>query len=142
MNNQGTNVKRRKYPKLSTDPICANPGCTAIVVFSTMQKSGKRTPQAFCGSCKTAYSKKFKGEKYKFKKCVTGLIKTGKCSDKNCCHDYEKSDRLGRPYPITQMDHIDGDSFNNIPKNLQELCSPCHQFKSMKSGDLNPRKRK
>lgn len=28
--------------------------------------------------------------------------------------------------PVAEVDHIDGDSFNNDPSNLRCLCKPCH----------------
>jgi Zn finger protein HypA/HybF involved in hydrogenase expression len=33
------------------------------------------------------------------------------------------------------VDHIDGDRFNNDPKNLQTLCANCHRLKTHLSGD-------
>jgi hypothetical protein len=35
------------------------------------------------------------------------------------------------------VDHIDGDRFNNDPKNLQTLCANCHRLKTHLSGDSN-----
>jgi 5-methylcytosine-specific restriction protein A len=31
-----------------------------------------------------------------------------------------------------EVDHIDGDSFNNKPSNMQSLCKPCHSAKTVK----------
>ena len=33
------------------------------------------------------------------------------------------------------VDHIDGDSSNNDPANLQTLCANCHRLKTMKNED-------
>lgn len=33
------------------------------------------------------------------------------------------------------VDHIDGDHFNNTPSNLQTLCANCHRLKSKIAGD-------
>lgn len=35
------------------------------------------------------------------------------------------------------VDHIDGDRFNNDPNNLQTLCANCHRLKTHLSGDSN-----
>lgn len=34
------------------------------------------------------------------------------------------------------VDHIDGDHFNDDPNNLQTLCANCHRLKSKLSGDI------
>jgi 5-methylcytosine-specific restriction endonuclease McrA len=35
------------------------------------------------------------------------------------------------------VDHIDGDRFNNDPANLQTLCANCHRLKTHLAGDSN-----
>jgi 5-methylcytosine-specific restriction endonuclease McrA len=35
------------------------------------------------------------------------------------------------------VDHIDGDRWNNDPANLQTLCANCHRLKTHLSGDSN-----
>lgn len=34
--------------------------------------------------------------------------------------------------PANQVDHIDGDAYNNNPDNLQSLCHSCHSKKTMR----------
>ena len=34
--------------------------------------------------------------------------------------------------PMTDVDHIDGDTYNNKPNNLQSLCKSCHSSKTAK----------
>lgn len=29
-----------------------------------------------------------------------------------------------------EVDHVDGDTYNNLPENLQLLCKPCHSRKT------------
>ena len=43
------------------------------------------------------------------------------------------------PVHISQLDvdHIDGDRWNNNPSNLQTLCANCHRLKTHLSGDSN-----
>jgi 5-methylcytosine-specific restriction protein A len=33
--------------------------------------------------------------------------------------------------PANEVDHVDGDSHNNAPSNLQSLCKPCHSAKTV-----------
>ena len=44
-----------------------------------------------------------------------------------------------RPVHTSQLDvdHIDGDRWNNDPSNLQTLCANCHRLKTHLSGDSN-----
>lgn len=44
-----------------------------------------------------------------------------------------------KPVHISQLDvdHIDGDRFNNDPANLQTLCANCHRLKTHLAGDSN-----
>ncbi len=44
-----------------------------------------------------------------------------------------------KPVHISQLDvdHIDGDRFNNDPSNLQTLCANCHRLKTHLAGDSN-----
>ena len=44
------------------------------------------------------------------------------------------------PYPgALELDHIDGNQLNNIPKNIQTLCKVCHSYKSHLNGDYRKR---
>ena len=44
-----------------------------------------------------------------------------------------------KPVHISQLDvdHIDGDRWNNDPSNLQTLCANCHRLKTHLSDDSN-----
>jgi 5-methylcytosine-specific restriction enzyme A len=37
-----------------------------------------------------------------------------------------------RVTPANEVDHIDGDSFNNAPSNLASLCKKCHSAKTVR----------
>jgi hypothetical protein len=66
-------------------------------------------------------------------------FKTGRCTNQDghlkfkCAIDYKKA-----PWAIgkTEIDHIDGNHLNNTLKNCKELCSLCHTFKGMLTGDF------
>lgn len=38
--------------------------------------------------------------------------------------------RAGRITAANEVDHIDGDAYNNATDNLQPLCKPCHSAKT------------
>lgn len=38
----------------------------------------------------------------------------------------------GETTPATDVDHIDGNTFNNAMSNLQPLCKPCHTRKTVR----------
>lgn len=44
----------------------------------------------------------------------------------------------GRRKIANEVDHIDGDAYNNDPDNFQSLCRPCHSRKTI--GDINRRR--
>ena len=41
-----------------------------------------------------------------------------------------------------EMDHIDGDRFNNVPENVQTLCRNCHAIKTKMFGDCKNNREK
>jgi len=49
-----------------------------------------------------------------------------------CRHCRER----GRVTPATDVDHIDGDSYNNERSNLQALCKSCHTRKGNAAGEI------
>ena len=53
------------------------------------------------------------------KRLISEGIKEHKCE---CCG---LSEWLGEPIPL-ELDHIDGDHYNNTYKNLKILCPNCH----------------
>jgi hypothetical protein len=113
-------------------PTCINEGCNKPVA-----NSGQRY-RPVCGHCHQAgYGK------HPFAKGVTPF-RTGKCSNQDghlgfkCAIDYNKA-----PWAIgkTEIDHIDGNHLNNVPKNGAELCPLCHKYKGMLSGDFKNQNR-
>ena len=109
-------------------PVCLNYGC-----YELCTHSGSRW-RPFCNNCHKASYDKTKT----LKEGVTPY-KTGKCSNQdghlgfNCPMDYDKA-----PWAIgtTEIDHIDGDYYNNYPDNVDELCAICHKQKDKNRGDF------
>lgn len=121
-------------------PLCINPGCNRPVVLNG------RKPRPHCGACQKA-------------RWQTGgarlLTKREKLDDPDrqepqAFHKWKCSNKdghLGFTCPTkgklpagirlpTDLDHIDGDGWNNTEKNVEELCKTCHILKSKESGDV------
>lgn len=124
-----------EFKKLSI-PNCANPGCTRpTAVRHWNKKSGEPSLKPLCTSCTEAA----RGNR-KLDPGITA-IKTHRCSNENGL--------LGWPCPVnfdlippgtrgmTDLDHKDGNPYNNVKENIQELCVPCHKIKSQRAGDYN-----
>jgi hypothetical protein len=113
-------------------PLCINHGCTRSVA-----NCGSRY-RPVCSHCHAAgYGK------HPYASGVTPFRK-GKCVNQDgrlgfkCAINYEQA-----PWAIgkTEIDHIDGNHLNNTPENSQELCSLCHKYKGMLSGDFKNQNR-
>jgi len=113
-------------------PTCLNHGCVSPVAHC-----GARW-RPFCQRChKAGYGSG------KLKESVTAF-KTGYCQNVdgvlgfNCPMNYEKA-----PWAIglTQVDHVDGNYYNNTPDNCMELCEGCHRQKSKLSGDYKQQRK-
>jgi 5-methylcytosine-specific restriction endonuclease McrA len=111
-------------------PTCVNQGCGRnVIVRDWKYYSFKHV----CSDCKSNEQK--------------GLpMRAGvKSHKKKYCEN--KDGRLGFECPVRpdfkfpnnvlHGDHIDGDHENNIPENLQTLCSTCHAIKGKQSGDFD-----
>jgi len=107
-------------------PTCLNHGCDKLVAHC-----GSRW-RPFCGRChKVSYGQ---GD-YAY---GVKPFKTGYCSNQKgilkfpCPIDYKKAKwAIGK----TEIDHIDGNYYNNTIENCLELCKLCHLYKGMLSGD-------
>ena len=115
-------------------PTCINHGCNEPVTFSHTDINGKKRWRVHCWRCQKA--------SYGARPHAPGVtpFKTGKCSNADghlgfeCPIDYDKAEWM---IGVTEVDHKDGDYFNNDESNLDELCPCCHKQKSKLHGDFN-----
>lgn len=110
-------------------PICSNEGCNNNVVVRDWKYYSFKH---HCSDCINRMKKNLPArEGVSFHK-------------KNFCEN--RDGRLGFVCPVNpdfefpnsvlHGDHIDGNHENNIPSNLQTLCSICHNIKGMTAGDF------
>lgn len=110
-------------------PKCANQGCDNDVNVRDWKNYSFRHQ---CSNCIDRQKKNLPPRK--------GV----KFSKKNFCENLDG--RLGFKCPVDPKfkfpnnvlhgDHIDGDHQNNVPENIQTLCSICHHIKGQTSGDF------
>jgi 5-methylcytosine-specific restriction endonuclease McrA len=119
-------------------PKCINHGCENPVTLSSGSVENVKTRRVLrtvCRSCHEAsYGKKLLPENIKAHK-------------KDFCENIDG--RLGFTCTTTikfsgqlELDHIDGNHFNNVPDNVQTLCKDCHSYKSFISGDYKKSNKK
>lgn len=122
---------------------CINPGCEELAAFDRTDVKGNKNWRIHCWRCHQYSYRKIKpnGQPVTLRPGVTEFKKFECCNKDGhlgfaCIVDFTKLDSiLGRP--ITEIDHKDGNHFNNDPSNLEELCKYCHVYKGKLNGDFN-----
>lgn len=106
----------------SLSPECAVPECTKKVMITGTTKAGDFIYTTYC-------------EEH------VGLSSAHLAFRKDYCENIDS--RLGYPCTTTimimaqlEVDHMDGNPYNNDPSNLQTLCGCCHKYKSMVNRDF------
>ena len=142
--------KQQKYKKDLLRPECVNYGCNTKVHLIRYDDNGKPIYRSVCDNCHYANI----GGEYKNYKYKQGVIPI----KKDYCENY-LDERLGRPCPTQHdktkinmagetgalpsedldLDHIDGDHYNNTPENTQTLCKSDHAYKTKMMGDHRTR---
>ena len=118
-----------------SDELNSHPSLQKNYVFSHPMAGSERS--GFFHSDKDLFKELFEDK---------GVVscRTGKCSNQDgrlgfsCPMDYEKAPHA---IGITELDHIDGNRYNNTSDNIQELCNACHVHKGKLSGDLSKQNR-
>ena len=121
-----------RFPDGSNRPKCLNIGCNDPVALSRGNESEKknRTLRTLCNACHRAgYDKK------KSLKDGVKSAKKGYCENVDGRLGYVCTALIMYPGQL-ELDHIDGNHINNIPKNVQTLCKNCHSYKGYKNGDF------
>lgn len=114
----------------------------------------RRIPRPVCSSCdkclaKVSDSVKMHGKLY-FNELCTGCMHEKNHGKR---HPFVKHHKYSRPWIVHKkdicekckfkaqhscqldVDHIDGNKYNNSPDNLQTLCANCHRLKTMLNKD-------
>ncbi len=146
---------RNRYKKDPNRPTCINKNCNELVHLIRYRDYKYPIYRSVCENCHRA-NIKYKNYKYK-----QGVIPT----KKDYCENYLNKELKGipkdkwKPCPTKHdktrinmaketgvlpsrdihTDHIDGDHYNNVPENIQDICSPCHTYKTKIAGDLRSR---
>jgi len=133
----------------SLRPVCVNIGCFELVHIQNYN-GGKATYRSVCVHChdsgrkgslatykegvkpvKRDYCENYRGDLFPEYKCPT-------------THDKTQINMEGEtgvvPGHMLDLDHIDGDHYNNDKENQQTLCrGGCHLYKTDKNGDYSTR---
>lgn len=120
-------------------PECINIGCDNYVRIRHWTSTGHPSIKSECSTCEN--------ERLGKNKTVRPWVTMVK---KNYCENYDG--HLGFPCAINadeyenlpsncyELDHIDGDHFNNVPENVKTYDSICHARKGKEKGDFNGHK--
>lgn len=98
-------------------------GMCSICGYTKIKLRDKNNPLSSRYRCKAVYKRNIDKLQYPYKE-----------------HRKDTCEKCGFvPAHISQLDvdHIDGDRWNNDPSNLQTLCANCHRLKTHLNGDSN-----
>ena len=148
---------RNRYKKDPDRPTCLNINCDNKVHLIEYRDKKYPIYRSVCENCHYGNIEgKFKTHKYKqgvivvkknycenyIHKVIKGIPKDKRIE---CCteHNKEKINSAKEtgvlPSRDLHIDHIDGDHYNNVPENVQTLCSACHTYKTQIAGDHKSR---
>ena len=101
-------------------PSCVNIGCDRKVHISGYSSTGRPRYRPVCAMCHKAHSCARPG--------VIG-VKKDYCENVDGRLGFECTATIVH-YRQLDMDHIDGNHYNNVAENIQSLCKNCHSMKS------------
>ena len=113
-------------------PKCINKGCNNLVTNDGIRY------RPVCGHCYNA------GRGAAEYKDGVKSYRTGVCSNVDghlnfpCPLNWKIMKKHFSKHIHTHLDHKDGNHTNNIPKNVEELCTICHELKGRINGDKSP----
>lgn len=123
-------------------PICVNHGCSNLVDHGRKDKYGNKRWRSLCKICLEAGQRK--------RPYPLGVVpfKKGICSNVDghlgfvCVINWTLVSQLGEMHGLTELDHKDGNVYNNDPSNIDELCPICHRKKGQLNRDYDRYKKK
>lgn len=126
------------HREIQIESRCANWGCNQPVCYSRGSKDNPIRPRSVCSNCHKA--------SYGAAQLMPGVtaFKQNRCSNEDahlgfaCSMDLTVLPSWAKGY--TEIDHKDGNAFDNRRDNLEELCVVCHKLKSIRQGDYRKRK--
>lgn len=133
INNISRQMKDKFFAEGHTLPTCVNEGCSNFVQVREWKYWSFKSE---CSACAASRKK--------------GISRPGITQHKKgYCENHDG--HLGFSCPVPKdgwigfensldLDHLDGDHYNNIPSNVKTYCKLCHGRKSLENGDCNSNK--
>jgi hypothetical protein len=131
-------MKQKFFDEGHVLPMCINPGCVRQVRVRNWKDWSLKSE---CGTCYKARSTGFFGP------AMAGIT----IHKKDHCENVDG--RLGWKCPVPSetwieldmlnaldLEHLDGNHFNNTPKNVDTICKLCHGKKSTINNDFSNKK--
>lgn len=133
--NLGAQMKQKFFAEGNVLPRCINPGCERPVMVRDWKNWSIKSE---CGTCYKARVTGFRGP------AMSGI----EIHKKEYCENVDG--RLGWQCPVPakswkeldmlnalDLEHLDGDHFNNTPENVDTICKLCHGKKSTINNDFS-----
>ena len=126
-------MKEKFFAEGHTLPTCVNDGCNNNVQVREWKYWSFKSE---CSTCATARKKG---------RTVAGVTR----HKKPHCENYDGHLGFGCPVPrqgwggflnSLDLDHLDGNHYNNTPENVKTYCKLCHGRKSLENGDCHSNK--
>ncbi len=116
-------------------PACVNINCDTRVAIRHVTSDGTPSYKSLCNRCSSASQ----GRRGYLLNVVP--LKKNYCENTDGRLNFKCTATDLRAYQL-QMDHIDGNHKNNVPKNIQTLCGNCHTRKTIENNDCSNVKQK
>lgn len=133
--NLGVQMKQKFFAEGNVLPKCINPGCVRFVQVRDWKNWSIKSE---CGSCYKARVTGFRGP------AMNGI----EIHKKEYCENADGRLSWKCPVPVRSwkelgmlnaldLEHLDGDHFNNAPENVDTICKLCHGKKSTINNDFS-----
>ena len=124
------NRQTRIEEKTNQRPPCCNIGCDKPCHLIGYSSTGTPKYRPYCGRCHKCNYKQLP-----FPEGVTP-IKTTYCENSDGRLGFVCSTRGDKLHScMMDLDHIDGNHYNNVHTNIQTLCKNWHAYKTKLNGD-------